>query len=113
MASSSSTKKKDDRIFLSYAQVLEYWHNKRVITIPWDHERNKKGYVFQVFCRDDTHQLSRVKPIYLYQEQWHSLGHNLMTGQPYVSLPAPEVHQFDLYPDPVQLEEQDPPIPLT
>jgi hypothetical protein len=34
MASSSNTKKKDDRIFLSYLQVLENQHNSRVITIP-------------------------------------------------------------------------------
>jgi hypothetical protein len=112
MASSSNAKKKDDRIFLSYAQVLEHWHNKRVITIPWEHKWNKKGYTFQVFCRDDTHHLSEAKPICLHQNKWHSLGQNLTTGWPYVSLPAPKVHQFNTYADPIQPEELDPPTPL-
>jgi hypothetical protein len=111
MASSSNTKKKDDRIFLSYAQVLEHQHNKRVITIPQEHKQNKKGYAFQVYCRDNTHQLSGAKLICLHQNKWHSLGHNLATGQPYISLPASEVHQFNMYPDPIQPEEPDPLTP--
>jgi hypothetical protein len=115
MASSSSIKKRDNRIFLSYLQVLEHWLNSRVITITQEHKWNKKGYAFFVFCRDNSLELSEAKPVCLYQNAWHSLGHDLTMGQPYISLPALEVHQSDAHSDPEPIESPtigDPPTPL-
>jgi hypothetical protein len=72
--------------------------NTRVLLLAADHEKNKVGKPFLIFCNEDLQIEDRTKPITIYNGVWHSTrpsmkNHNLL-GPEQLS-----VHDYDVPPE--------------
>jgi hypothetical protein len=72
--------------------------NTRVLLLAADHEKNKVGKPFLIFCNEDLQVEECTKPITIYNGVWHSTrpskgGHNLL-GPEWLS-----IHDYDVPPE--------------
>jgi hypothetical protein len=93
-------------VHLTEEELCNTTPNQRVIVLLPDHERNKFGHSFQIFCDNDEHNPTKAAiPVTVYNEAWHQV--QLKKGKPAtLGLALPSVHNFDYIPYPKEGQVQ-------
>jgi hypothetical protein len=83
MAEQEGSKPEQEQTIITDQELLRYQPNTQVLLLAADHEKNKVGKPFLIFCDDDLQVEDRTKPVTIYNGVWHSTqpsreDHNLL-----------------------------------
>jgi hypothetical protein len=83
MAEQEGSKPEQEQTIITDQELLCYQPNTRVRLLEADHEKNKVGKPYLIFCDDNLQVGDKTKPVTLYNGVWHSTrpskqDHNLL-----------------------------------
>jgi hypothetical protein len=111
MAEQEGSEPEQEQTIITDEELLCYVPNTRVLLLAADHEKNKVGKPFLIFCNKDLQIEDHTKPITIYNGVWHSTrpsrkNHNLL-GPEQLS-----VHDYDVPPEGMLIQTDAPPDEL-
>jgi hypothetical protein len=83
MAEQEGSEPKQEQTIITDEELLCYIPNTQVLLLAADHEKNKVGKPFLIFCNNNLQVEDCTKPVTIYNGVWHSTrpskeNHNLL-----------------------------------
>jgi hypothetical protein len=96
-SSSTETRSGSQRQYLNKEHLSYYTPrvNTRIHVLNINAKENKRGYAFPIYYKDETCTCI-LGGVVLYNNQWHKLKHERLTGAPFLGPRFEEADQYDL-----------------